>query len=466
MIFRWTKKLGVWGWITVAVGGFVLTLVMVVGSFVFWQRNRVETMFARIRAAGEPVTAAEFDAMLPALPPDRDATRLWLDGFAANGPIDQMRFAKLPFVGAEGPYREWKWTRSGKSPFVGGEPPAPGSDWPELALAEEYLADHAEALKLFHEAAKLGGAARLCLLRDLGSFDFRSTKNAAWLLLVESQVHAHKGQVGPTAASLQAVLAVGKACGGSPFLFSIVARRVIDASATAQILRLLPRVPFSDAQLAGLQSTFRAIDYREEFLHSLLAERVYVLPFMKDPTLLGAPPSGARAAVALALIENVTLPHYLETAGELIAAVKLPWPEALEKVNDLYKPKRTIPYYSRLEAMATPRLESIFQAAARGTARNRLADIALAAQRYRLANGRLPEALDDLVPDFLFAIPLDPFTNEPLHYVPTDDGFVVYSVGVDRKDDGGPREALRTHEPDLGYRIQYPAAKGEDVSTE
>ena len=80
MIFRWTKKLGVWGWISVAVGGFSLTLVAVVVGSIYLQRGRIETIFAEIRAAGEPVTVADLEAMLSTVPPERDATLLWLDG--------------------------------------------------------------------------------------------------------------------------------------------------------------------------------------------------------------------------------------------------------------------------------------------------------------------------------------------------------------------------------------------------
>jgi hypothetical protein len=47
--------------------------------------------------------------------------------------------------------------------------------------------------------------------------------------------------------------------------------------------------------------------------------------------------------------------------------------------------------------------------------RVRLAVVALAAERYRLAHKRWPNSLDDLVPDYLSKVPADPFADEPLH---------------------------------------------------
>jgi hypothetical protein len=67
----------------------------------------------------------------------------------------------------------------------------------------------------------------------------------------------------------------------------------------------------------------------------------------------------------------------------------------------------------------------------------RSADVMLALERYRMAHGRWPETLADLVPDYLPKIPLDPYDAAPLRYRKLDDGCVVYSIGADRRDQGG-----------------------------
>ena len=66
------------------------------------------------------------------------------------------------------------------------------------------------------------------------------------------------------------------------------------------------------------------------------------------------------------------------------------------------------------------------------------AAIACALERYRLANGKYPETLDALVPQFVGKLPVDVCTGQPLKYRRTDDGrFVLYSVGWNETDDGG-----------------------------
>jgi len=71
------------------------------------------------------------------------------------------------------------------------------------------------------------------------------------------------------------------------------------------------------------------------------------------------------------------------------------------------------------------------------TATLRCCCASLAVERYRLANGALPDSLGDLVPKFLDAVPIDPFDGQPLRYRKLTKGYVVYSVGEDGKDDGG-----------------------------
>jgi hypothetical protein len=79
----------------------------------------------------------------------------------------------------------------------------------------------------------------------------------------------------------------------------------------------------------------------------------------------------------------------------------------------------------------------VFRNSAEGSARLGTARIALAIERYRLAQGGLPDSLGDLIPTSLDAVPTDPFDGQPLRYKKLANGYVVYSVGENGKDDGG-----------------------------
>ena len=64
--------------------------------------------------------------------------------------------------------------------------------------------------------------------------------------------------------------------------------------------------------------------------------------------------------------------------------------------------------------------------------------LAIALHRYKLAHASFPKNLTDLVPTYLSSLPVDPITGGPLHYRLDEKGNpIVYSVGGDRKDDGG-----------------------------
>jgi len=59
----------------------------------------------------------------------------------------------------------------------------------------------------------------------------------------------------------------------------------------------------------------------------------------------------------------------------------------------------------------------------------------VALRYYKQKTGALPRALDALVPEFFEHVPLDPYNDQPLHYLP--DKLVIYSVGPNMSDDGG-----------------------------
>jgi len=84
-----------------------------------------------------------------------------------------------------------------------------------------------------------------------------------------------------------------------------------------------------------------------------------------------------------------------------------------------------------------PGLFPFIQKEADFDAQLRVARAALAVERFRAANTKLPDQLGELSPAFLERFPDDPFDGQPLRYKKLAKGYVVYSVGEDGKDDGG-----------------------------
>ncbi len=64
----------------------------------------------------------------------------------------------------------------------------------------------------------------------------------------------------------------------------------------------------------------------------------------------------------------------------------------------------------------------------------------LALELYRLRNGAYPRGLEELCPDFLTGVPVDPFDGQPMRYLNAEGRLVVYSVNLNLVADHGSTE--------------------------
>jgi hypothetical protein len=147
---------------------------------------------------------------------------------------------------------------------------------------------------------------------------------------------------------------------------------------------------------------------------------------------------------------------FLRYLTECVEIAKLPPEQQIERLRDFdQQPPKNVPL---LLAVLSGPLDS-FQKLARifhyGLAFLRCGVTAVAAERYRLANLRWPKNLDELVPHYLSSVPIDPFDGQPLRYRRLDDGVLIYTVGEDRKDDGGQRVLIKAgaSDTDTGFQL-------------
>ena len=84
-------------------------------------------------------------------------------------------------------------------------------------------------------------------------------------------------------------------------------------------------------------------------------------------------------------------------------------------------------------------LGGVFRAHAQALARHRAASALVAATRQRLETGTTPTTFEELSTKLVSPASRDPFTaDQPLVMKQTDDAMLVYSIGPDGEDDGGP----------------------------
>ncbi|MGI9517023.1 MAG: hypothetical protein ACR2NP_08265, partial [Pirellulaceae bacterium] len=106
---------------------------------------------------------------------------------------------------------------------------------------------------------------------------------------------------------------------------------------------------------------------------------------------------------------------------------------------------------SVMVAMLLPAINQLVAADTRREALDRMSRLGFQLEDHRLRNGEFPESLDvlDLPVDSKLAT--DPFTGELLVYEKTESGFRLYSLGSNRKDDGG-----------LGWNDDNPPPRADD----
>ncbi|HUT94290.1 MAG TPA: hypothetical protein VMY37_32825 [Thermoguttaceae bacterium] len=453
------RRLGPWAMFFLVFGLLVVLLVALVivsaATITYRASARVEGELARIRQAGEPTSGEELDEHYRLPPGVEDTTALWLE---ATDPLESEAFgadaAALPIVG--------------DSEAV--IPPV-GQPWPDLEAAEKLLDDYRRSVELLHQAAELGGAARypadfrqgiLVLLEHL-----QPLRQGARLLSLEAWVRAHRGDPHGAAESIHAILMMARSLEREPVLVSMLVRISCDGIAREQLQSLLASVDFSDEDLAKLQEDLRAADYHEHLREAMLGERVTGMMAIENPGSWEEGSERGLFGTAWRLTQSDGAAFFLDHMGAMIAAAEKPWPEALEeaaRAQDRLDALGRGPFLTKIRhvipLLLAPALGVAFEAAARHVAMTGAADAAVACERYRRRYGKLPEQLDQLVPEFLAKVPVDPYTGEPLQYVVRDDEYLVYSVGSNRIDEGGLiAEGL---DGDYVFRVGPPLEREEE----
>lgn len=120
----------------------------------------------------------------------------------------------------------------------------------------------------------------------------------------------------------------------------------------------------------------------------------------------------------------------------------IPWRELLTIVRAkeaaLHEKMRLWPISFSYFSLRSERVEPL---ALTDTLRN-MTLAAIAIRRYQLDHqGDLPSSLGTLVPDYLGEVPRDPLGDGELLYRVQEDGFLLYSVGLDGEDNGGTNAA-------------------------
>lgn len=413
-------------------------VVCVVAVWWYLQRSELRQRYRAIRAAGQPVTLEELDAYY-ALPAGvEDITELWVDALSRSSKTVRLpEAAKLPLIG--------------DGPAI----PAWGEEWAEKDQVATFLDNHSETLTAIHQAAAADGGVRYPHdLRDGVETllpHVQNLRSSLRLLTLEAHIRARNADAAGAIESLRGQFAVGRTLDGDPLLVSFLVRLAVDGGAVDNASQLLPGIEPTREQLLAIQDDLRRTDYHAELENALIGERVFGLSFFGNSNLTGL---GAIQTKLLDISATGSKVKFIDMMGEAMATSRRPWQEGMFNEPWLanWNPNSMNPI-DQMYSVLIPELDRCFLAGGRQEASRLSLDAAIAAELYRRDHGKLPESLEDLVPDYLAAVPKDPFNGELLRYVVNENDFVIYGLGEDLNDDSGSVEEQPSGYPlDVGVR--------------
>jgi hypothetical protein len=337
------------------------------------------------------------------------------------------------------------------------EPTAPG-----------FLAQNQKAIELFHQAASLKKCRYPIDLNEgakMAQPYLPKLRKGAQLLAQQASNLAAKGQMDLAVQALLDGLRLARSIEDEPVLVSRFLGISVENVIAAGLESVLTRKGFSENQLALMQAAFHEAEAGLTLTRALAGERAmgiatFQMPVQEQLFILAQlqkpPVTTDFEAYRKTPVFTLDFEFYLDAMEQGLAACASPFPKSLEGISQwmsLQEEAKSKGY--QISAMLLPAIQTAFERSAECLARLRVGQAALAVERYRLAHqNALPDALGELTPQILAQVPTDPFDGQPLRYQKNSSGFLVYSIGKDRTDNGGfPKPA--TAKTDVGCDLTF-----------
>jgi hypothetical protein len=280
-------------------------------------------------------------------------------------------------------------------------------------------------------------------------------KRCAQFLQLRILAELENGQSGPALEDTKLFFRLTDSIRQQPFLISHLVRVAMTAINLQPIYEGLAQHRWSDAQLTELQQALAGQDYLADFQFAMEGEKMTAIETFEKQRITRELKYREEISRTnkLVTISYHFLPSAYFYGNELAFAQmheqfivplvdvtnRIVAPAALRRAQAVVQAqmKHYSPYKIQAQ-MVFPAISASVTKMARIQAQLDLACVACALERFRLADGKYPDTLDALAPQFIAQLPHDIITGQPLHYRRTDDGkFILYSIGWDDKDDGG-----------------------------
>ena len=444
---RWTGRQIAIGFSIIVVGAVVLA----VGAFTVWRvrlANDVARQIAAIRAAGLPTSGAEANAYYTSVPDSENSALKMEQAFDLMANYHDRRSNEINSISI--PYRKDVLTADQRE-LIGG-----------------YCAMNSNALMCAEEAIKLPRCRYpVDLSWGAGALLPHLAKLKALALVAGYQAELNPND---SVHSISIILGMAHTLDKEPILISKLVRFTLVEVAITTLERYLNNPGEIDTgELGRLQEQFARVGDTDQIANGLIGERAMMTRYFRmsyaEVNKLANPdiaPSAQEAAplpgpqpifFRLTGFFERDLRFYLQSMQTNIVLAET-YPKNISVITNSEARIWETSDHNRylLSGLLLPAFDSTVFRETSEVAHVRTAQAALAVEHFRKVQGRLPENLNELVPQFIAAVPQDPFDGQPLRYHLLKKGYVIYSVGRDGHDNNGRERQAKIKSSD---RTEY-----------
>lgn len=451
--------------------GIPLVLILVVAlTFDHAARGKLDAALNEARTIGGPITIEELMAARKTWPDHRNGADVILklkDRFTELTKGDALQ--ALPMFSNRALFPD----QAGARPALGRRP----SEAEDRAAGETLDLLAPELARIDSLLGYEGGRFPLAvapnpiqtLLPDLAHL-----RTSARLKASQCEYRAAHGDAAHLEDDLAVLFAHGRLLADEPTLISALVAVACDSLAVGTLQRVCALTPLTPRQLTGIQERLASMKRESRLEWGIRGERALFLGMAEltwgqgDLSPLSGNPGGSspvpgwtgRVPGFRGLLKRDSaaglrfLNRMVSVAGDRR--------QALETARESAAEREKLPVYFLLTKLMSPSWERVIEIDCNLEARIRSAEAAMAAERFRIDRGRFPETLEALVPQYLTAVPLDPFDDEPLRIRHENGALKIYSKGLDGIDNGGAIEdwLLQGPYPDCGFILLPPDSRG------
>jgi hypothetical protein len=420
----------------------VVMVAALLGLYLATREDGVERRLAVLRAAGYPTSFAELAEYTKLPEGAQNAAEVYARAFAAFVPLADE--ANVPLLGhVDLPERGV---------------PLPAATNKAVA---KFLTANEECLSLLHEAG--------CIEDCRYDWDYADVlkpqripphtdalKRCSLLLELRTIFCSPTADNGTALACIQDQLRLGDSLRREPGLVGYMMRIAVRGAALHGLERALSVTMFTDEQLTRLDQMLATSAATLDLKEALITERCLAIEKFRDLRRSGSPSLRRllRTGGILNWVPGIRargLPDTLDWMEKYVQAADLPLRERMARFREL---ENELDQLSLLHAVAQGWVpvftggDRLFELDPRMQVHCDLARTALAIERFRLPTDELPARLEELVPRYLPQVPIDPFDGRPIRYRRRQTGYLLYSVGVDGRDnDGREQDEVNSGEP-------------------